>query len=262
MLKGKCAVVTGSSMRLGIGYAIADALAAEGCAVVLSGRRPEEQAKDVVEALARARGVAVHYQQADLARPHDVEALIAAAVARFGRVDILVNNAGTNHPHPIEDLPPAEWDEIVAVNLSAAYHAIRLTLPQMRARNWGRIINIASTLGLVGHPNVSAYTATKHGIVGLTKSVALETAATGITCNAICPGYTRTDLLIRVIGELADIQGLSHDEAEGKMLDADQPSRAMVASESFGALAAFLCSEAAAQIRGVAYAVDGGWTAR
>ena len=261
MLANRSAIVTGSSLKLGIGFAIADALAAQGCNVMLSGRRAAAAAEPAIQSLSR-HAVKVEYQRTDLGEPNDVKALIDRATEVFGAVDILVNNAGTNHPNLIEDLPPADWDDIIAVNLSAAYHAIHHVLPQMKERDWGRIINIASTLGLVGYPTVSAYTASKHGLVGLTKAVALETAETGITCNAICPGYTKTELLLRVIAETADIQGVSTDELTNTMIAADQPSKVMVPAECFGPLAVFLCGEAGAQVRGAALPIDGGWTAK
>ncbi len=261
MLENRSAIVTGSSLRLGIGYAIAEALAAQGCNVMLSGRRSAAAAEPAIQGLSRY-GVKVEYQRTHLGKPGDIKSLIDCAMEAFGAVDILVNNAGTNHPNLIEDLSPADWDDIIAVNLSAAYHAIRHVLPRMKERDWGRIINIASTLGLVGYPTVSAYTASKHGLVGLTKAVALETAETSITCNAICPGYTKTELLMRVIAETADIEGVSADEMTNTMIAADQPSKVMVPVEHFGPLAVFLCSEAGAQLRGAALPMDGGWTAK
>ena len=188
-LAGKGALVTGASIRPGIGFAIAEALAAAGADVVVSGRRePDPDALAVLE----SHGVTAAYQPADLTRPDQIADLVRHAEAILDCVDILVNNAGTNHPNLIEDIPPEDWDDVIAVNLSAAYHSIREVLPGMKARGWGRIINIASTLGLIGYPTVAAYTASKHGLLGLTKAVALETADTAITCNAICPGYTDT----------------------------------------------------------------------
>ena len=261
MLEHRSAVITGSSLKLGIGYAIADALAAQGCNVMLSGRRAAEAAQPAIDDIS-CHSVQIAYRQTDLSKPGDIRGLIDAATETFGAVDIMVNNAGTNHPNRIEDLPAADWDDIIAVNLSAAYHAIHHVLPQMKERNWGRIINIASTLGLVGYPTVSAYTASKHGLVGLTKAVALETAETGITCNAICPGYTKTELLMRVIAETADMEGVSVDEMTNTMVAADQPAKVMVPHEHFGPLAVLLCSEAGAQIRGTAMPIDGGWTAK
>ena len=258
-LSTKGALVTGASIRPGIGFAIAEALAAAGADVVVSGRR--EPDADALAAL-QAHGATAIYHAADLTKPDEIARLVARAEAALGGIDILVNNAGTNHPNLIEDIPPADWDEVIAVNLSAAYHAIRLVLPGMKARGWGRIVNVASALGLIGYPTVAAYTASKHGLVGLTKAVALETAETAITCNAICPGYTDTALLRRVIDETAGLWGVTADAARRRMIAADHPSKAMVEPEALGALAVFLAGEAGAQIRGAALPVDGGWTAR
>ena len=258
-LAAKGALVTGASVRPGIGFAIAEALAASGADVVVSGRRqPDPDALGALE----AHGVKAAYHVADLTKPRDIADLVARAETALCGIDILVNNAGTNHPNLVEDIPPADWDEVIAVNLSAAYHTIRHVLPGMKAREWGRIINVASALGLIGYPTVAAYTASKHGLVGLTKAVALETAETAITCNAICPGYTDTALLRRVFDETAGLWGVGADEARRRMIEADHPSKTMIAPQDLGALAVFLAGEAAAQIRGAALAVDGGWTAR
>ena len=262
MLEGRCALVTGSSARTGIGYAVAEALAREGCNVMLSGRGGAPEAGELAAGLAAAYAVEAGYAAAELARPADIEGLIDQTVGRLGRLDILVNNAGTNYPNPVDVLSPGEWDETIAVNLSAAYHTIRLALPAMRQRGWGRIVNIASVLGLVGAANVAAYTASKHGLVGLTKSVSLETADSGITCNAICPGYSRTGLLLRNIEELAAIEGATPESTTAAMLERDQPSRTMVAPADIASLAVFLCSDAAREIRGAALPIDGGWCAR
>ena len=258
-LAGKGALVTGASIRPGIGFAIAEALAGAGADVVVSGRRePDDDALAALE----SHGVRVAYHAADLTKPRDIADLVARTEAALGGIDILVNNAGTNHPNLVEDISPEDWDEVIAANLSAAYHAIRLVLPGMKARGWGRIINVASALGLIGYPTVAAYTASKHGLVGLTKAVALETAETAVTCNAICPGYTDTALLRRVFAETAALWGISPEAVRARVLDADHPSKTMVAPENLGAVAVFLSGEAAAHIRGTALPVDGGWTAR
>ena len=262
MLKNKCALVTGSSVRAGIGYAIAQGLAAQGCNVMLTASRDPAKIGDIANTLAAEHGVDVAYLAADLTREADISGLIDRTVERFGAIDILVNNAGTNYPNPIETLAPAEWNEIIAINLSAAYHTIHLTLPGMKERGWGRIINVSSVLGLVGYENVVAYTASKHGLIGLTKTVALETAETAITCNAICPGFAKTDMLMRNIGELAEITGSTPEEMAAEMLERAHPSRTMVPLESIGGLAVFLCSEAAEEIRGAALTMDAGWSAR
>jgi 3-hydroxybutyrate dehydrogenase len=203
----------------------------------------------------------VAYSGADMSKPREVTAMIEQATAELGRVDILVNNAGIQHTAPVEEFPVERWDQIIAINLSAAFHAIRASLPQMRSRNWGRIINVASTHGLVASENKAAYVAAKHGILGLTKVVALETATTGVTCNAICPGWVLTPLVQKQIDDLAARRGLSAEAAKMELLGEKQPSREFATPEQIGALAVFLCSENAAQIRGTALPVDGGWTA-
>lgn len=257
-LAGKGALVTGASIRPGIGFSIAESLAAAGADVVISARNEPGAA-----ALAdlESHGVKAVFRAADLTKPDQIADLIGYAETDLDGVDILVNNAGANHPNLIEDIPPVDWDEVIAVNLSAAYHAIRHALPGMKARGWGRIINIASTVGLVGYPTVAAYAASKHGLIGLTKSVALETAETAVTCNAICPGYTDTALLRRVFVETAELLDTTADALRARMLEADHPSKSMVKPRDLGALAVFLSGEAAAQIRGAALPMDGGWTA-
>jgi 3-hydroxybutyrate dehydrogenase len=188
--------------------------------------------------------------------------MVEAATRELGKVDILVNNAGIQHTAPVEDFPVDRWDAVIAINLSANFHAIRTVIPQMRQRNWGRIINIASAHGLVASVEKAAYVAAKHGVVGLTKVVALETATTGITCNAICPGWVLTPLVERQINERASREGISIDQAKADLLSEKQPSHEFATPGQLGALTVFLCSEAAAQIRGVALPVDGGWTAQ
>jgi 3-hydroxybutyrate dehydrogenase len=208
------------------------------------------------------REVKVGYSAADMSNPAEVAGMVEQATRELGRVDILVNNAGIQHTATVEEFPAEKWDAIIAINLSSNFHAIRAVLPQMKKRNWGRIINIASTHGLVASTQKAAYVAAKHGVLGLTKVVALETATTGITCNAICPGWVLTPLVQRQIDELAARERISADAAQARLLGEKQPSLEFATPEQIGALVVFLCSDAAAQIRGVALPVDGGWTAQ
>ncbi len=259
-LKGKVAVVTGSTSGIGLG--LAQALAAAGADILLNGFGEETEIDRIRKALTGTHGVRVSYSNADLAQPAAVSAMVEQAAAELGGVDILVNNAGIQHTAPVHEFPPERWDAVLAINLSAVFHAIRAALPQMLRRNWGRIINIASTHALVASAHKAAYVAAKHGVLGLTKVVALETATTGITCNAICPGWVLTPLVQKQIGDLAAREGLAPDAARMRLLGEKQPSKEFVTPEQLGALAVFLCSEAAAQIRGTALPVDGGWTAQ
>jgi 3-hydroxybutyrate dehydrogenase len=212
--------------------------------------------------LAEECGTTVRFCAADVAKPAEITLLIAETARAFGGVDILVNNAGIQHVAPVEDFAPDRWDAIIAINLSANFHTIREALPHMKRRGWGRIINIASAHGIVASPYKAAYVAAKHGVVGLTKVVALETATTAITCNAICPGWVLTPLVQNQIDDLAREEGIAAAEAERRLLSEKQPSLAFVTPEQLGACAVFLCSEGAAQIRGAALAIDGGWTAQ
>lgn len=259
MLQGKTAIVTGSTS--GIGAGIARALAAQGCHVVLNGFG-DPAAIDALQAEIRRAGAQAWYHAADLSRAAEVAALVAFAVEQAGRVDILVNNAGIQHVAPIEEFPPERWDAVLAVNLSSAFHAIRAAVPHMRRGGWGRVINIASTHGLVASIHKAAYVASKHGLVGLTRVVALETAGSGITCNAICPGWVRTELVERQIAARADQAGSDRDSAARSLLAEKQPSRQFVQVEQVAALATYLCSAAAAQITGATLPIDGGWTAQ
>ena len=260
MLKGKAALVTGSTSGIGLG--IARALAAEGADIVLNGFGDAQQIERLRKELAATHGVHVLYSAADMSKPAEIADMIERATAGLGHVDILVNNAGVQYTAPVEEFPPERWDQIIAINLSAAFHAIRAALPQMRTRNWGRIINIASTHGLVASAHKVAYVAAKHGILGMTKVVALETATTGVTCNAICPGWVLTPLVQKQIDDLAASRKLSAEAAKMELLGEKQPSREFATPEQIGALTVFLCSEGAAQIRGAALPVDGGWTAQ
>jgi 3-hydroxybutyrate dehydrogenase len=256
MLKGKTALVTGSTS--GIGLAIAEALAQQGANIVLNGFGDAETPKARIEAL----GVRAEYHGADMSKPDQIEDMMKFAASKFGRVDILVNNAGIQHVAKVEDFPPERWDAIIAINLTSAFHTTRLAIPAMREANWGRIVNIASAHGLVASAQKSAYVAAKHGIVGFTKSVALETATTGITSNAICPGWVLTPLVQKQIDDRAAREGISVTQAQNDLLGEKQPSLQFTTVEQLGGLAVFLCSPAADQVRGVAWQMDGGWTAQ
>jgi 3-hydroxybutyrate dehydrogenase len=257
MLKGKTALVTGSTSGIGLGIALG--LARQGANLILNGFGDAEGPQAAVRA---AGSPQVGYHGADMSRPAEIEAMMAWATAGFGGVDILVNNAGIQHVAPVEDFPAAKWDAIIAINLSSAFHTTRLAIPQMRARNWGRVINIASAHGLVASANKSAYVAAKHGIVGFTKSIALETATTHITVNAICPGWVLTPLVQKQIDDRAAREGITIAAAEKDLLGEKQPSLQFTTPEQLGELAVFLCSAAAANVKGQAWAMDGGWTAQ
>ena len=256
MLKGKTALVTGSTS--GIGLAIATSLAQQGADIVLNGFGDAEAPKAQIAAL----GVRAEYHGADMSKPDQIEDMMKFAADKFGRVDILVNNAGIQHVAKVEDFPPERWDAIIAINLTSAFHTTRLAIPAMREANWGRVINIASAHGLVASAQKSAYVAAKHGIVGFTKSVALETATTGITSNAICPGWVLTPLVQKQIDDRAAREGISATQAQNDLLGEKQPSLQFTTVEQLGGLAVFLCSPAADQVRGVAWQMDGGWTAQ
>ncbi|QGW82807.1 3-hydroxybutyrate dehydrogenase [Variovorax paradoxus] len=256
MLKGKTALVTGSTS--GIGFAIAKALAQQGAHIVLNGFGDAEAPQSQIEAL----GVRAEYHGADMSKPDQIEDMMKFAADKFGRVDILVNNAGIQHVAKVEDFPPERWDAIIAINLTSAFHTTRLAIPAMREANWGRIVNVASAHGLVASAQKSAYVAAKHGIVGFTKSVALETATTGITSNAICPGWVLTQLVQKQIDDRAAREGISAEQAQNELLGEKQPSLQFTTVEQLGGLAVFLCSPAADQVRGVAWQMDGGWTAQ
>ena len=256
MLKGKTALVTGSTSGIGLG--IAKALAAQGANIMLNGFGDVDGPKAEVAAL----GVQVDYHGADMSKPAEIEAMMQQAAARFGRVDILVNNAGIQHVAKIENFPVERWDAIIAINMSSAFHATRLALPAMKAANWGRIINVASIHGLVGSAEKSAYVTAKHGVVGLTKVTALENATTGVTCNAICPGWVLTPLVQKQVDAKAAALGLSNVEATKLLLGEKEPSLQFTTPEELGALAVFFCSPAGNNVRGVAWNMDGGWTAQ
>ena len=259
-LKGKVAVVTGSTSGIGLG--IARALAGAGADVLLNGFGDAGAIEELRAGIAAEFGVRAAYHGADLSKPEEIRAMIAQANAEFGRVDILVNNAGIQHVAPVEEFPTDRWDAVIAINLSAVFHGIHHALPGMKQRGWGRIINVASVHGQVASVNKSAYVAAKHGVVGLTKTVALETAGSGITCNAICPGWVLTPLVQKQIDALAADKGLSTDQARAELLGAKQPSGEFVTPDQLGALAVFLCSDAATQMTGSNLIMDGGWTAQ
>lgn len=260
MLKGKSAIVTGSTSGIGLG--VARALAANGANVLLNGFGNAADIEKLRGELAAKHGVRVAYSAADMSKPKDIAGMVEQAGRDLGSVDILVNNAGIQYTAPVHEFPPERWDAIIAINLSAAFHAIRAALPQMLARNWGRVINIASTHGLVASVHKVAYVAAKHGILGITKVVALETATTGVTCNAICPGWVLTPLVQKQIDDLAAAEKITNQAARMKLLGEKQPSLEFATPEQIAATAVFLCSDGAAQIRGIALPVDGAWTAQ
>jgi len=256
MLKGKTALVTGSTSGIGLG--LAKALAAQGANIVMNGFGEVDAAVAQVKAL----GVQVSYHGADMSKPAEIEAMVRHAESTFGGVDILVNNAGIQHVARVENFPPERWDAVIAINLSSAFHASRFALPGMQARNWGRILNIASVHGLVASSEKSAYVAAKHGLVGLTKVTALENATSGVTCNAICPGWVLTPLVQKQVDAKAAALGINNEEAKRQLLAEKEPSLQFTTPEELGALAVFLCSKAADNVRGVAWNMDGGWAAQ
>ena len=260
MLKGKTAIITGSTSGIGLG--IARALAAQGANLMLNGFGDAGEIERLRAGLAAEFKVKVGFNGADMSKPEQIREMVAAAVRELGAVDILVNNAGIQHTAPVEEFPEERWDAVIAINLSSNFHAIKAALPQMRQRNWGRIINIASVHGLVASTQKIAYIAAKHGVVGLTKVVALETAQTRITCNAICPGWVLTPLVQKQIDARAAKESISVERAKTDLLSEKQPSREFATPEQIGALAVFLCSDAAAQIRGAALPIDGAWSAQ
>ena len=258
-LEGRTALVTGSTSGIGLG--VAEAFAAQGARIVLNGFGDKMQIEVTRQRLEQSHDVAVLYHGADLSKPAAIGEMMAYAKAEAGGVDILVNNAGIQHVAPIEEFPPEKWDAILAINLSSAFHTIRAALPDMKAKKYGRIINIASAHALVGSPFKSAYVAAKHGVLGLTKVVALEVAETNITCNAICPGYVYTPLVEKQIEDQAKAHGISRDKVISDVLLKAQPNKRFAQTSEIGALAVFLASNAAVSITGTALPVDGGWTA-
>jgi len=259
-LTGRTAIITGSTSGIGLG--IARALADAGADIIINGLGDPAAIEATRAALEESYGIRAAYDGANLMDPAGAVAMVETAIAAFGSVDILINNAGIQHVSPIESFPADKWDAIIALNLSAAFHAIRTAFGPMKAAGWGRIVNIASAHGLVASPFKSAYVAAKHGIVGLTKTVALEGAKFGVTCNAICPGYVWTPLVENQIEDTAKARDISREEVIETVLLAAQPSKRFATVEELGALAVFLCSDAGQSITGAALPVDGGWVAQ
>jgi len=260
MLRGKTAIVTGSTSGIGLG--IAEALARAGAGVVLNGFGPPDEVKALCDRIAAQHGVPVRFSAADMRRADDIEHMVAETIAATGAVDILVNNAGIQHVAPVDQFPVDKWNDILAVNLTSAFLATRYSLPSMRARGWGRIVNIASAHGLVASPYKSAYIAAKHGVVGFTKTVALEAARDGITCNAICPGYVLTPLVEKQIDDQAQTHGIPRDEVVERIMLERQPTKRFVGIDEVASLAVYLCGDAASSITGAQLSVDGGWVAQ
>ena len=256
---GKTALITGSTSGIGLG--IATRLAQDGANIVLNGFGDAAEIERTRAGLASEHRVKVLYDAADMTKPDAIASMMKRAVAELGAVDILVNNAGIQHVAPVDDFPPEKWDAILAINLSAAFHTVRAALPGMKKKGWGRIVNIASAHALVASPFKSAYVTAKHGLAGFTKTVALEVAEQGITCNAICPGYELTPLVEKQIPDTAKARGITREAVVRDVLLAAQPTKKFVTVEQVAALSAFLCSEAAASITGALLSVDGGWTA-
>ncbi len=260
MLKGKTAIVTGSTSGIGLG--IARALGGAGANLMLNGFGDAAQIEALRAGLAKEFGVKVAFSGADISKPAQIREMVDLATKDLGSVDILVNNAGIQHTSPVDEFPEDRWDAVIAINLTSNFHAIKAVLPQMKRRNWGRIVNIASTHGLIASVEKSAYVAAKHGVLGLTKTVALETAKTGITCNAICPGWVLTPLVQKQIDARAEREGIAVEQAKRDLLAEKQPSGEFATPEQIGALCVFLCSDTAGQIRGAAVPVDGAWLAQ
>ncbi|MBL8439955.1 MAG: 3-hydroxybutyrate dehydrogenase [Betaproteobacteria bacterium] len=258
VLKGKSAIVTGSTSGIGLG--IARALAAQGANVMLNGFGDADQIETLRFTLARETGVKVAYSGADMSQPEAIRAMADAARSEFGQVDIIVNNAGIQHVAPVEDFPEEKWNAILAINLSSAFHLIRAVVPEMKERRWGRIVNVASAHGLTASPFKSAYVAAKHGMIGLSKTVALEVAEFGITCNTVCPGYVKTPLVEKQIADQAKAHGISPENVVRDVLLSHQARKEFVQVEELAALTVFLCSDAAASMTATALAMDGGWS--
>lgn len=256
----KSAVITGSTS--GIGKGVAEALAASGVNIMLNGFGDADAIEAHRAELEEKHGITAVYSAADMTKPDEIRAMIATASETFGSVDIVVNNAGIQHVSPIDTFPTEKWDAIIAINLTSAFHTTAAALPLMRENGWGRVVNIASAHGLVASPFKSAYVAAKHGILGLTKTTALETAEDGITCNAICPGYVRTPLVEAQIPDTAKARGITEEEVVRDVILAAQPTKSFVGLEELGALTVFLCSDAAKSITGASLPIDGGWTAK
>src|SRR4051812_12296681 len=260
MLKDKVAIITGSTSGIGLG--IARELARLGADLVLNGFGDANEIETIRKGIEGDHGVRVIYDGADMSKADAVRGLITATIEKFGRLDVLVNNAGIQFTAPVDEFPAAKWDAILAINLSAAFHGIAIAVPQMKKQRWGRIVNVASTHGLVASTHKAAYVAAKHGLVGLTKVVGLETAGSGVTCNAVCPGWVRTPLVEKQISDMAAQRGINQQQAVEELLSEKQPSLDFASPEQLGGTVAFLCSPAADQITGTTISVDGGWTAQ
>lgn len=258
MLKGKSVIVTGSTSGIGLG--LAESFAAAGADVLLNGFGDAASIERLRHGMEISHGGRVRYSPADMSHPAEIRAMAEQARAEFGKVDIVVNNAGIQHVAPVDEFPEAQWDAILAINLSAAFHLIKAVLPEMKARGWGRIVNIASAHGLKASPYKSAYVTAKHGLIGLTRTVAMETAEQGITCNAICPGYVKTPLVERQIADQAKAYGIPERDVVREVLLAPQARKEFVTIEEVAAMAIFLCSPAAASMTASAVTMDGGWT--
>jgi 3-hydroxybutyrate dehydrogenase len=257
-LAGKCALITGSVR--GLGLAAAQRLAASGCHIVLNGLEPASETVPVIQDLQR-HSVRSLYCQADLRRPDDIEEMVETATETFGAIDILINNAVVRHVGSIEQFGTAEWDEAIAVNLSSAFHTIRMAVPNMKRNRWGRIINVSSIYGMRGAPNRVGYVTTKTALIGLTRAVALETVAHGITCNAVCPGTSETPVHEEALKAVMAAEGVSREEAERRFFAGKQPTGRFVAAENVASLIAFLCGPEGADITGSVLPIDGGWSA-
>jgi 3-hydroxybutyrate dehydrogenase len=260
MLQSKSAIVTGSTSGIGLG--IAEALAAQGCNLMLNGFGDEREIEKLRAGLVEKHRIEVAYSPADMLRPAEIRDLVSDTMRRFGRLDVLVNNAGIQHVAKVVDFPEERWDAVIAVNLSAAFHAAKAALPHMLKERWGRIINIASAHGLVASGEKAAYVAAKHGLVGLTKVIAIEVANSGITCNAICPGWVLTPLVQRQIEARAAAAGIDQAKAREDLVREKQPMLEYTTPQKIGALTVFLCGEDAATITGAALSIDGGWVAQ
>jgi 3-hydroxybutyrate dehydrogenase len=259
MLKGKTAIVTGSTS--GIGQGMAYALAKAGCNVMLNGLGDAATIEAERAKMEKDTGSKILFNGADMTKPDQIEAMIKETKAKFGSVDIIVNNAGVQHVAPIDEFPPEKWDQIIAINLTSAFHMTRLAIPYMKEAGWGRVVNLASAHALVASPFKGAYVAAKHGLAGLTKTVALEVAEKNITVNAICPGYVKTPLVDKQIGDQAKARGISEEEVVKNVILGAQPTKQFTTVEDVGALAVFLCSDSAKNITGAILPIDGGWTA-